>query len=123
MAEQPPQKEKTPLGAFREEMSGYKKEEMRKKAEFEKRGSQGERYDPHFDDINPEHLTEDDMAVWEKTKNKTLTRKELQEYLGRMSGELKSAEPQVKKSRGTFYAFIANKAAFIVKRELEAMGK
>lgn len=116
--EQPAQKEKNPLEAFREEMRGLKEAEMRKKEAWEGRGHTGEKYDPHFDDIDPGLLADKDRVIWHKVENQTLTRKELEQYRLELAEELKAASPEERKSRGTFQAMAVNKAAFIVKREL-----
>ena len=123
MSEQIPQKEKSPLEAFREEMHELKETEMRKKGEWESRGRTGEKYDPHFDDIEPELLADKDRVIWHKVKNQTLTREELGQYRQELAEELKTASPEEKKSRGTFQAMAVNKAAFIVKRELEELNR
>jgi len=111
--------ERTPLEIFREEMRVLKSGEMKKKKEWETRGRRGEAYDPHFDDISPEFLTEEDRIIWSKIKNQTLTRPELEAYRRQLDEELKTASAEVKKSRLAFQALAANKAIFISQKEAE----
>lgn len=121
--EQPPQKEKSPLDAFHEEMRGLKEAEMKKKEAWEKRGHKGEAYDPHFDDILPEFLSDKDRVIWEKIKNQTLTRRELETYRQELAEDVRTVSPEARKSRGTFQAMVVNKAAFIVQQELAELKK
>ncbi|MFY9462092.1 MAG: hypothetical protein WAP51_02730 [Candidatus Sungiibacteriota bacterium] len=121
--EQPAPKEKSPLEAFRQEMRELKEAEMKKKEEWESRGHAGAAYDPHFGDIEPGLLTDKDRVIWHKVKNQTLTREELEQYRQELAEEFKTASPEEKKSRGTFQAMAVNKAAFIIKRELEKLNR
>lgn len=66
----------------------------------------------------PEHLTEDDMAIWERLEEKTLTREEFFAYRHRvMESKAKNPDDPVGKSRAVFQAFIANKASLLFARE------
>ncbi len=67
------QKEVTSDEILREEIREIKETE----AEKQKRGEQ---FDLHFEDINPTDLTSDDLEIYRKFKEKTLTLKEFRQY-------------------------------------------
>lgn len=105
------------LESFREEIRKIKEEELRKEKE-------GEKFDPHWRIIDPSDLTEEDMEIWKKFKDDTLTPEDhekysesIGEYIKKKYGSVpngkKEREERLKKvlkdSRVTFLAYLNNK--------------
>ena len=72
--------------------------------------------DPHFEDIDPNKLTNDDLIIFDKFQKNTLTDKEFSEYQGglknyfRLQRQLKKEKfNALKDSRSNFSAMIVNK--------------
>ena len=66
--------------------------------------------------FNPEELTEDDRIIWEKVKDETVSREDLDTYRESVGGE--------SETRRVFLAFINNKALVVfLAREIEKRKK
>jgi hypothetical protein len=59
--------------SLRHQVELIKKEEMMKK-------DNGEKYDPHFDFVEPNKLTEEDLIIFDKFLKKILTKEEFAYY-------------------------------------------
>jgi len=68
------------LDLFGAEIERIKEKEMLKKKEWEENNERGEAYEIHFDEIDPEELTEEDCDIYNKFKDDTLTLKGFLEY-------------------------------------------
>ena len=66
---------KSELDLFQKEISEIKKKEMEKKEKNE-----GKSYNPHFNEINPEELTDEDRIIYEKFKDGSMTLEDLEKY-------------------------------------------
>ncbi len=66
---------KSELDLFREKIAAIKTVEMVKKGK-----NKGKNYNPHFDDINPEDLIEEDCEIYEKFKGGSMTLEDLEKY-------------------------------------------
>jgi len=66
---------KSKLELFREKIAMIKAIEMAKKKK-----SKGKDYNPHFDDINPEDLTEDDCEIYKKFEDGSMASEDLEKY-------------------------------------------
>ncbi|MDO8500127.1 MAG: hypothetical protein Q7S66_05775 [bacterium] len=118
------EREKTPLEMFREEMQQIKSIEQEKERAWRASDDKnGGAFDPHFNNINPDALTDMDRVIWEKVKNKTLTRKEIETYRATLKKNLEFDNPEEKQSRETFSEMVVNKAVFISQQELAAWQK
>lgn len=107
------EKIKSPLDSFREEIFEWVKGEIIKMAAKE-------HYDPHAEHINPEHLTETDRLIWEKVKDGSITRQDIETHERELKKEALNSDPAVNKSRDYFRALVINKGGyFIGRRELE----
>ncbi len=75
---------KSKLELFREKVATIKAVEMAKKERCEKElkevGKAETGYNPHFEDINPNDLTEEDREIYEEFKSGSLTSKKFAEY-------------------------------------------
>jgi hypothetical protein len=69
---------KSELEIFRVEIRAILEQEMGKK-------KRGEGYNPHFNFIDPEQLTDADLLIYKKFKDKTLTRQDFLEYKAGMA--------------------------------------
>ncbi len=83
--------------SLRQKVAEIQKEEMIKK-------EKGEYYDPHFDFINPEILTEEDLIIFDKFLKKILTREEFENY--RVPGTIN--DPRLE-----FRGFLGNKLGLV----------
>lgn len=96
----------SPLELFRQEIREWRERELKNKEEMIEKGELGG-YDPHAEEINPDHLTDDDRILWEKIKNKRISREDIEEHRKEF------------KSRSMFSAMATNKANQIIgEREL-----
>lgn len=73
MSKESYEEKKNKLDLFKEEIAALKNEEMEKK-------SRKENYNPHLVEIDPEELNEEDMDIYEKFENRTLTFKEISKF-------------------------------------------
>lgn len=97
---------------FRKEISGIVSAEVARSLEtahFLKLGGSLEP-DPDF---HVEDLTEEDMQIWRKVQEGTITRRDMEAYREKVN-EIKQKEPAVWRSRNIFCAFIANKASPVI---------
>lgn len=107
------EKIKSPLDLFREEIAEWVKGEIIKMAAKA-------HYDPHAEHINPEHLTEADRLIWEKVKDGSITRQDVETHEVELKKDALNSDPAVNQSRDYFRALVINKGGyFIGKRELE----
>lgn len=105
-AETAPENEQ--LEAFRAEIQALKDAEMAKKAEWEKRGQKGEQYNPHFDLISPDALTELDAEIYQKFLDKTLTFDEFNGARNEVNMSIPRDEDAFENPRSNFYAYLGN---------------
>ncbi len=97
------EQKKSEIDLFREEIENIRKREMEKK-------EQEEKYDPHFDDIKPEELTEEDRVIYEKFKDDSMIFKEFSDYQQRVLSEADARRVSgAKESRVNFCAWITNR--------------
>lgn len=98
------------LNGLRNEIEEIRENEMANKKSWLARGKTGEAYNPHFDDIDPQYLNEEDLIIYKKFKEDTLSFEEMREYQNKMTGEEAGdfVNP-VNKSRNNFQAYLANK--------------
>lgn len=80
----------------------------------------------HLPEFNHEDLTIDDMEIWEKVKDRTITREDLRKYDETLdlveNGIKKGLKPGVSVSRNVFRAFINNKAVpILIEREMSGI--
>jgi len=96
-----------------EESEGLKKEiEEIKNSEMIKK-EEGESSDPHWSEIETKDLISEDLVIYEKYKNKTLTRKEFSAYIEKILKQENS-------SRRTFSEWLSNKVTVLFwERELK----
>ena len=70
-------------------------------------------------ELNPEELTEADMEIWTKVKDKSVTIEDFQAYKDLVFAEGMAAEIDPEESaRGAFVRFIGNKANAIINADL-----
>ena len=99
------EEKKNGIDLFKAEISEIKKQEMEKKA-------QGEKYDPHFENINPKELKEEDKIIYEKFRDGSMNFKEFSAYQQNIVADGTERKVQgFKDSRRMFYAWICNKIA------------
>lgn len=93
------------LEDFRSEIALKKREEMAKKAK-----SGGKRYDPHFDDIDPQYLGKEDYEAYRNLElmDPSTFRRLRQERFAAFSDKLNEEEDDRHKSVKTFWAYLAN---------------
>ena len=98
------------LDGLREEIEKMRENEMANKKSWLARGKAGKAYDPHFDEINPQHLKEENLIIYKKFKEEELSFEEMREYQDKMTGEeAGDFRNPVNKSRNNFQAYMANK--------------
>ena len=93
------------LESFRSEIALKKQAEMAKKAE-----SKGKHYDPHFDDIDPQHLEWNEYEAHRDLElmDPDTFRKLREERLAAFSDKLDEEEDKKHKSVKMFWAYLAN---------------
>ena len=92
------------LDNFKREVWSLKREEERQQAE--KKGHAT----VHLNGVNPDGLAFEDMKVWEKIKDETITQDDLDNFNKELRQENKKMEERnVSKSRLLFGAFLFNK--------------
>lgn len=108
------------LAGLRREIEEIRKAEMTDKESWLARGRKGKAYDPHFDEIDPQDLTSEDLELYEKFKKGKLSFEEMKVYQDRISKEIiDDFESPINKSRINFQAYLANKllaASFDLKK-------
>lgn len=92
------------------EIARIKEEEMRKKDEWLKNGMKGEAYDPHFDRIDVNYLTNEDLEVYKKFQEGDLLKEEFLNYKENIKNELRGIYNTLEgQSRHDFQAWLSNK--------------
>ena len=100
------------LVEFRQEMRNWIKEELAKK-------ERGEKYDPHAEDFNSDHLTEKELKIWQKIKDGTVTYREMRSYINELMSEKETSDKNIWNSRYRFQGLASNLANQIIgQREL-----
>lgn len=99
------------LDGLRNEIEEIRENEMANKKSWLARGKTGEAYDPHFDDIDPQYLKEEDLMIYKKFKEDTLSFEEMREYQDKMTEEAGGSDfiNPINRSRNNFQAYLANK--------------
>lgn len=67
----------------------------------------------HLFKVNPEELTPEDLGAWEKIKNETIQREDVEAYKKSLLNEKNNPKEGVSESRYEFLNFIRNRAASI----------
>lgn len=116
---EPGQETERKLEKFRADFSALVKEESKIGMEHFLRTSHQENY------FDPIYLSEEDMNIWGKIENDSLTTNEFFEYMAKTGGLVKSSpDGKAKSSRNIFAAFVADKASVIFgQREIEKIIK
>lgn len=109
-----PEEKELSLDDLRSQIVEIKKEEMEKKKKWEeggkKPGDNRKAYDAHFDAIEPEYLTDEDLEIYRKFKKENLSKEEFLNYKENMKNKLKEDyETLGSKSRHDFQAWLSNK--------------
>lgn len=102
-----PAAESVALESFRAEIAEIKRVEMEKM-------ERGEKYDPHFEHIESQFLTEADMNIYKKIDNGTLKLEEFREY--QLTGEAKGMDA-LTDPRINFMGWLGNKVNSGIWRE------
>lgn len=99
------------LDELRDQIEKIRENEMANKESWLAKGKMGKSYDPHFDEINPQYLKEEDLMIYKKFKEDTLSFEEMREYQNKMTGEAGSGDfiDPISRSRNNFQAYLANK--------------
>ncbi|MFA5098638.1 MAG: hypothetical protein WC461_00265 [Candidatus Paceibacterota bacterium] len=112
---------------FQNEIAGIKAEEMTKKEAWEARGRKGETYNPHFDLIEPEFLSEAEMKIYEKYKKGELELEEFMDLRGEALSKFKGKDDEIDpeyKSVHAFWMYVSNIGnEQIVRRQMEKLKK
>lgn len=99
------------LFELRQEIAGIAKEELEKKKKRKK-------YDPHFKNFNPQELTNEDLSIYKKFKEGTLTEEDFENWSKTISKDLGPKIEEIKKefdysrpelTRLNFSAWLSNK--------------
>ena len=129
--EHPKEQHESPMERFRKEIAEFALREKRKADQWEYRERDTDTYNRDAADIETEFLTEDDLAIWEKIKNGTITFPAFYEYGNAMEKELQEAKDNTadrkeyenrKKSREAFRAIAADKAQLVIDEWLLKLG-
>ncbi len=91
------EQKKTELDIFREEIAEMKKIEMEKK-------EQQEKYNPHFNEIEPNTLIEEDLDIYKKCSTGSLKKEEFLKYQSQFREIKDNKDP-----RFNFMAWLGNK--------------
>ena len=70
-------------------------------------------------EVDPKELTLEDLEVWKKVEDETITQEETTQYMKGLIDEKGKARDDISPSRIKFMAFVNNKAGIVVvKREM-----
>lgn len=78
--------------------------------ELKEKEEKGELKTVHLKNINATELTAEDMEMWEKYKNKKITRDDVDDYKEKLWRESLANKEKIPESRRQFEAFLGNKA-------------
>lgn len=90
------------LKEFQQEISLIKERDLRNKGPA------------HLFEVDPAELEEEDMIMWQKIKDESITPEDLDDYRMSFLDEEGNLRDGVSRNRYDFYAFIANKAMVIL---------
>jgi hypothetical protein len=102
------------LEQLRSELQALKDEEIKKKVAWKESKESGPAYNLHFDDINPFELLEEDLRIFGKFKDKSLTLEEFQQYresIIEYSKKYHKMEDVLRDSRCNFQAWLGNQVS------------
>lgn len=96
------------LQEFRQEISAIKARDLQNKGPA------------HLFEVNPDELIEEDMIMWQKIKDESITAEDIDDYRMAILDEDGNLREGVSESRYDFYAFIVNKAmVLLLNRQLK----
>jgi hypothetical protein len=74
----------------------------------------------HFQELNPEELSPEDMDIWEKVSDRSVTREDFDRYRGRtINANLEKRQRSLSQTKIEFLKYVANKVSeILIEREI-----